>query len=136
MKTKNLLVFPLFILCVICSINVYSSVNSLSPENAESKMKHIHLTGRLSGRIQKTAIPTASLVEAYIVDNLITINFTTLMLNEPLRVTIKDTSENIVFEQVFTVNGSEAIKFSLDIINDEIYLLEIFGDKGYLYGEF
>jgi hypothetical protein len=88
-------------------------------------MKHIHLTGKLSEKIQKKSVPTVPSIEAYIAENLITINFHIVINNEPFKVTIKDSFENIVFEQTFNVSGPGVIQFTFDTVSDEIYLLEI-----------
>lgn len=136
MKIKNLSATFFFMLCIICSNNVYSSINVASPESTESRMKHIHLTGKLSEKIQKKSVPTVPSIEAYIAENLITINFHIAINNEPFKVTIKDPFENIVFEQTFNVSGPGAIQFTFDTTCDEIYLLEIFGNEGYHYGKF
>lgn len=136
MKIKNLSATFFFMLCIICSNNVYSSINVASPESTESRMKHIHLTGKLSEKIQKKSVPTVPSIEAYIAENLITINFHIVINNEPFKVTIKDSFENIVFEQTFNVSGPGVIQFTFDTVSDEIYLLEIFSNEGYHYGKF
>lgn len=128
----NKLSFTLTILLILLSFNAaYPNylLEGLTPR------EKIQLAGKFGG-LQSKSISNNE-AEAYIQEGLITIEFTTTLINEEISIIIKNNNNDyLLLNGIYTVNCPNIISVLFESSPGEKYSIEISTENGYYNGFF